>query len=141
MSRTRPDTADAGSATVELILVTPLLLVLALLAVGLGRATDARIRVEDAAHHAARAASLTHTAAQAERAARQAAASALADSGARCAKHTVLLRHEGLVAGSVVTATVSCRAELRDLAGTGLPGALELTATSRSPVDTYRSAP
>lgn len=73
-SRTRRET---GSAAVELVLVTPLLVVLALIAAAFGRVADTRIRVEDAAHHAARAASLTHTTREADRAAREAAAQAL----------------------------------------------------------------
>lgn len=130
---------EAGSATVELVLLTPVLVVLILLAVAFGRVADARIRVEDAAHHAARAATLTTSPGQAQEAARRAAAAALASSGAGCAAHTVRLEHDGLAPGTAVTARVSCRASLRDVAGTGLPGALTLTATSTSPVDTYRS--
>ncbi|WP_049575450.1 TadE/TadG family type IV pilus assembly protein [Streptomyces sp. SBT349] len=137
----QPPTSDTGSATVELVLLTPLLILLVLLAVGFGRLTDARIRVEDAAHHAARAASLTHTGKQAERAAQDAAAAALDASGAGCASHTVELNHQRLVPGSAVTATVSCHSDLRDLLGTGLPGALTLSAGSTSPIDTYRSTP
>ncbi|RKN11574.1 TadE/TadG family type IV pilus assembly protein [Streptomyces radicis] len=139
--RFRRNGNDAGTATVELVLVTPLLVLLALLAVGFGRVTDARVRVEDAAHHAARAASLTHTTAQAEQAARSAAASALDASGASCASHAVALRHQRLAPGSTVTATVSCHSDLNDLLGTGLPGNVTLSAASTSPVDTYRSTP
>ncbi|WP_062204457.1 TadE family protein [Streptomyces sp. NBRC 109706] len=126
---------DDGSASLELVLLTPVLILLTMLVVGLGRVADVRIRVEDAAHHAARAASLAYDTERAQHAAHQAAGAALAG----CAQHFVNLDHDGLLPGSTVTATVSCRSDLTDLVGTGLPGALTLTATSTSPVDTYRS--
>ena len=50
---------EEGSATVELVLLTPALVLLALVAFAFGRVVDARILIEDAAHSAARAASLT----------------------------------------------------------------------------------
>lgn len=139
MSR-RAALGQSGSATVELVLLTPLLVLLALVAVAFGRATDARLRVEDAAHDAARAASLAYTPDEAERAARQAATAALPhDLG--CTRHTVHLIHDGLEPGTTVTAEVACHASLAGLSATGLPGTLTLHAASTSPVDTYRSRP
>ncbi|WP_326596584.1 TadE/TadG family type IV pilus assembly protein [Streptomyces sp. NBC_01803] len=123
----------------EAVVVTPLLLLVALLVVAFGRVADARIRVEDAAQHAARAASLARDPEQAEQAARKAAASALDVSGAGCASHSVRLRHDGLTPGSAVTATVSCEGHIGDLTGSALPGSLRLNATTTSPIDPFRS--
>ncbi|MEU8352452.1 TadE/TadG family type IV pilus assembly protein [Streptomyces sp. NPDC048845] len=53
--RTRKD-RQRGSAAVELVLVTPLLVLLLLVVVALGLLVDARLVVTDAAHQAARAA-------------------------------------------------------------------------------------
>ncbi|MGP4115013.1 TadE/TadG family type IV pilus assembly protein [Streptomyces sp. 4N509B] len=141
MTRPRARSGDTGSATMELVLVTPLLVLLVLVAVAFGRLADARIRVEDAAHDAARAATLATTPSEAETAARQAAAAALDASGAGCARHTVRLDHDGLTPGSTVTAHVTCQASLQTLSATGLPGALTLDAVSVSSVDVYRSRP
>lgn len=132
---------DAGSATLELVLLTPLLVLLALVVMALGRITDARVRVEDAAHQAARAASLTYDGRQTEQAATEAAASALSTDGPGCHTRTVRLRHSALRPDSTVTATVTCRTQLRDLLGARLPGAVDITASSTSPVDRYRSSP
>jgi Flp pilus assembly protein TadG len=132
---------DDGSATVEAVVLTPLLVLVVLVAVALGRAVDARIQVNDAAHHAARAASLTYTAEEAQDAAEEAAAAALEAAGASCAAHSVSLRHADLVPGSTVTATVSCRARFGDLLGAALPGSITLDATTTSPVDNHRSTP
>jgi Flp pilus assembly protein TadG len=126
---------------VELVLLTPLLVLLVLVAVALGRVTDARIWVEDAAHDAARAATLATTPGDAESAARRAAAAALDASGAGCARHAVRLEHDGLAPGSTVTARVTCHASLGTLSATGLPGTLALDASSVSPVDAFRSRP
>lgn len=48
---------DYGSATTELVLVTPLLILLALVAVAFGKLVGARLDADEAAHQAARAAS------------------------------------------------------------------------------------
>nr|WP_168517072.1 TadE/TadG family type IV pilus assembly protein [Streptomyces sp. S1D4-11]QIZ01506.1 hypothetical protein HEP87_11165 [Streptomyces sp. S1D4-11] len=53
---------DAGSATTELVLVTPLLILLALVAVAFGKLVGARLDADEAAHQAARAASLARSA-------------------------------------------------------------------------------
>jgi Flp pilus assembly protein TadG len=131
---------DVGSSTVELVLLTPVLVLLVLVAVAFGRLADARIRVEDAAHNAARAATLATTPGEAETVARQAAAAALDGSGAGCARHTVRLHHQGLAPGSTVSAAVTCHASLRSLTSTGLPGTLALQATSISPIEIHRSS-
>ena len=132
---------ERGSATVELVLLTPALVLLALVAFAFGRVVDARILVEDAAHSAARAASLTTSAARPSRPPAGPPPTALAASGAGCADPTVQVDHDGLAPGSTVTATVTCYARLGDLSTTGLPGTLTLDAASTSPVDAHRSTP
>ncbi|WP_433214689.1 TadE/TadG family type IV pilus assembly protein [Microtetraspora malaysiensis] len=68
---------DKGSATAELVLLTPLLMLVALFAVATGRLVAARLEVNDAAHQAARAASIARTPSAADAAARSAVESAL----------------------------------------------------------------
>ncbi|WP_342776377.1 TadE family protein [Streptomyces armeniacus] len=132
---------ERGSATVEMVAVTPLLILLALTVVGLGRLVDARLVVGDAAHQAARAASLARTENAARDAAHEAASTALRDARSSCTHPQVQLDTGGLRPGGTVSATVSCTADLGDLTRSGMPGSLTLSGEAISPVDTYRSAP
>ncbi|MFF9897727.1 TadE/TadG family type IV pilus assembly protein [Streptomyces longispororuber] len=136
MTRRRP---DAGSATVELVLVVPALLLMLWFLVFCGRMTDARLRVEDAAHQAARAASLQRTASAADFQARTTAAAALGDAGITCRPLTV--DASGSVQpGGTVTASVTCRVDLEGLALLQVPGTQTLEADFAAPVDVYRSS-
>ncbi|MDQ1024774.1 Flp pilus assembly protein TadG [Streptomyces umbrinus] len=139
MRRHVRDDRERGSAAVELVLVTPLLVLVLLVVVALGLLVDARLIVADAAHQAARAASLTRTEKDARAQAQQAAGAALRAAGASCTRPSVRLTTGGLTPGATVTARVSCTADLGDLTRTGLPGHVPLAGTAFSVVDTYRS--
>ncbi|WP_257156007.1 TadE/TadG family type IV pilus assembly protein [Streptomyces sp. Ru87] len=136
--RTRKD-RQRGSAAVELVLVTPLLVLLLLVVVALGLLVDARLVVTDAAHQAARAASLARTETAARLQAQRAAGAALREAGAACTTPRVRLSTDGLAPGTTVTAHVSCTADLSGLTRTGLPGHVTLTGTAFSVIDTFRS--
>ncbi|OIK01064.1 pilus assembly protein TadE [Streptomyces sp. MUSC 14] len=125
----------------ELVLVTPLLILVLLVVVAFGLLTDARLVVTDAAHQAARAASLARTDKDAHAQAERAADAALREAGASCTRPTVRLTTGKLAPGATVTARVSCVADLGTLTHTGLPGHVTLTDTAFSAVDTFRSAP
>ncbi|MFE0178030.1 TadE/TadG family type IV pilus assembly protein [Streptomyces sp. NPDC059002] len=125
----------------EMVLVTPLLVLVLLVVVAFGRLADARLVVADAAHQAARAASLARTEKAARAQAEQAVDAALREAGASCARPQVRLATGGLAPGATVTARVSCTADLGSLTRTGLPGHMALTDTAFSVVDTYRSSP
>ncbi len=140
-ARRRRRRGDDGSAAVELVLVTPLLVLLLLVVVALGRLADTRLIVADAAHQAARAASLARTPSQARAQAEHAAAVALREAGASCQNPSVRLATGGLKPGGTVSATLTCTTDLDRLAGTGLPGHVRLSDTAFSVVDTYRSTP
>ncbi|KPI17628.1 TadE family protein [Actinobacteria bacterium OK074] len=134
-------TTDRGSAAVELVLVTPLLMLILLVVVGLGRLSDARIKVADAAHQAARAASLARTEAQARADAQTAARDALRSAHSACTHPQVAVATGGLMPGGSVSARVTCTADLADLAVTGMPGRIVVADTAHSGVDHYRSMP
>ncbi|OOC53274.1 TadE family protein [Nocardiopsis sinuspersici] len=136
-----PGRGDRGSASVELVLLTPALLAFALLMVLAGRVVDARATAEEVAHAAARAASLERTVAAAETAASGTAASSLAENGLACGDHTVALDHGGLAPGGAVTAVVECRVGLGDLTGLGVPGTYTVTGDATVVVDTFRGRP
>lgn len=128
---------DTGSATVELVLVTPVLLLGLWFLVFCGRMADARLRVEDAAHQAARAASTQRNAATAAAHAQTTAAQALHGAGITCRGLSVRVKGS-LEPGGTARASVTCRVDLGDLALLRVPGVTELNAEFASPVDVYR---
>ena len=76
---------ERGSATVELVILTPLLILLLLFVVALGRLAGARIDVDGVAAQAARAASIARSPQAATSSAQQTAASALSSQHITCA--------------------------------------------------------
>lgn len=129
---------DRGSATAEMVLLTPLLIVMLLFVVFCGRLADSNLRLNDAAHQAARTASLARTTTGAHNDARSTAQTALADAGITCQSLIVTVNTAGLRPGSTITVDVSCAVGLSDLALLGVPGSTTLSASFTSPVDTYR---
>lgn len=130
--------SEAGSATAELTLLTPLLILMLLFVVFCGRLSDSRLRLEDAAHQAARAASLARTTTAALIDAQSTARSALAGAGVTCRAVDVTVDTAGLRPGSTVTVTVTCVVGLADMTLLGVPGATTLSASFSSPVDVFR---
>ncbi|PZF86505.1 TadE/TadG family type IV pilus assembly protein [Jiangella anatolica] len=136
MSRTH----ERGSATLELAVLAPgLLLLIALVALA-GRHAIADGAIDQAAAEAARAASLQRTPSAGRDAATEVARAALADQGLSCLRTEIDVDVAGLRAPpgrpGRVTVTVSCRLRVADLP-LRVP-ATTLTATAVSPVDTYR---
>ncbi|MDN5751207.1 MAG: pilus assembly protein TadE [Pseudonocardia sp.] len=114
-------------------------MLLVLVAVVAHRVVDARLRLDSAAHQAARAASIERSAAGAERAAGDLAASALGPAGPGCADLAVTTDSSGFRAGGTVTVTVSCSVDLTGGLVLGVPGRAVVSATATEPVDTFRS--
>jgi Flp pilus assembly protein TadG len=138
----RPSTdRQRGSVTVELVLITPIFVLLLLFIVALGRAADADIQVQDAAHAAARAATLAAFPAAAQGAAEQAAADSLTQAGVSCQSFAVDANVGDLAPGSTVRVTVTCTVGLADVSGINLPGARTVSASFSSVVDQFRSNP
>lgn len=125
---------------VEVTLVTPLLvMLLVFVAVVIHRGVAARLRLDDAAHQAARAASLQRSAPAAVAASRSTAEAALGSAGVVCRSLRVDTATGGLVPGGVVTVTVACSVDFGDALILGVPTQKQLSATATEPVDTYRS--
>ncbi|MBA0049773.1 pilus assembly protein TadE [Streptomyces sp. AJS327] len=133
--------SERGSATTELVILIPLLILVALITVALGRLVDARLVVSDAAHQAARAASIARSEEAARSAARQAVAAALRDAGAACARTQIVVDTDGLTPGGAIRTGVECTTTLGDLTRTGFPGQVTLTEHALSPIDAFRSSP
>jgi Flp pilus assembly protein TadG len=131
--------AQRGSASVELVLATPVLVALMLLAVAGGRLASSRGEVDAAARDSARAASLARSAAAAQRNGQAAAAATLADRHVTCQSLAVTIDLTDFRPGGAVASTVGCTVGLGDLTGLGLPGVRTVTATFAAPVDRYRA--
>lgn len=125
MPRRRPG-RDRGSFSLELVVVTPALLLVVAFIISVGRVTEARAQVQGAARDAARAATINHNA-NSERAAQEAFAKATR--GMSC--QGLALNPTQAVPGLPVTATVTCTV------GT-MWGRQTIVRTAQSMTDIYR---
>ena len=132
---------EAGAVATELVLLTPLLILLLLFVVALGRLAGARINVDGAAAQAARAASIATTPAGAAAEARQTAVVALGSDHVTCATLEVATNTARFAPGGSVTVTVTCAVALSDLTGLRLPASEQVASSATSVIDTYRSVP
>ena len=132
--------AEAGSLTLELvILATAILFILALVIAG-GRVVIADQAVTQAASQAARDASLTTSPTTATATAKSRADSVLDGQGLGCAPRAVTVNAAALSAPAgqpgQVSVTVRCTVKWSDLGVPG-PGTRTLSATGTAPVDTW----
>jgi len=136
---------DSGSATLELVVWAPVLLLVIAVVILAGRVAQAHLTVEAAAAEAARAASAAETSAQARSEATAAAAAALGSRGLRCSSTAVTIDTSQwrTQAGTpaTVSAAVSCDLALDDIAVPGVPGRMSIDASASSVLDTYRARP
>jgi Flp pilus assembly protein TadG len=125
----------------EVTIAAPfLVMLLVFVGVVIHRGVDARIRIDDAAHQAARAASIERTPAAAIAAAQSTAAGALSQASVTCASLSVSTATGGLRPGGTVSVTVSCTVDFGDALILGVPDGKTLSATSIEQVDLWRSA-
>ncbi|HRE03617.1 MAG TPA: TadE/TadG family type IV pilus assembly protein, partial [Ilumatobacteraceae bacterium] len=132
---------DRGSVAVEMVLLTPVLVVMMVFVVFLGRAGGASQQVRHAADAAARAASMVSPA-RMQAAAHATATADLSANGVNCASTSVSVSltagaESGQVAVSSVTVTVHCTTDSQGL-GLLRVGARTLTAMSTELVDEHR---
>jgi Flp pilus assembly protein TadG len=145
--------ADGGSISLEVAILLPGFMTLAMVAMMFGRETIAQSTVDLAAHDAARAASIARDYPDALAAAKAAAGSTLNLAGTPCTGLVVTLtpydktKVPPATAWSVpvglpsaVTVTVTCNVALSDLALLPrLHPKVAITGSFTSPLDTYRS--
>lgn len=131
---------ERGSAAVELTLLAPVLLVVLLFVVGLGRMAHARQQVESVSADAARAASLERTTTAATGVAQAAARASLDRAGLSCTAMDVGVDVSAYGPGGSVTVTVTCTAGLADVAMAGFPGTQRFTSSTTVPVENYRAS-
>jgi Flp pilus assembly protein TadG len=138
LARLRRD--ETGSVTAELVLLTPLLILLLLFVVALGRLSGARLDVDGAAAQAARAASIARDPTTATAMAEQTATAALGSDHVTCAQLTVNTDTSQFTPGGSVAVTVTCSVSLSDLTGLRLPASEQISDRFVAVIDQYRSA-
>jgi Flp pilus assembly protein TadG len=134
--------SEAGTATLELAILAPALLVLLGLVIVAGRVVAAGSAVEHAAAAAARSASLSRDAREAQTRAQAVAQESLADQGIDCVSLISRIDTGGFAVAlgnpSSVTVDLECAVALGDVAVPGMPGLRRISARSTSPLDSYR---
>lgn len=133
-----PRSAEAGSLTVEAVVLVPVVVLFALVSLALGRVEMAKEQVVAAARAGVEAASVMPDPASAGAAASAAAVPAVFGRAHSCAKLSVSTHTSDFVPGGAVSVTVSCRVSLADLLLPGLPGSTVITASESAPIDPYR---
>ena len=129
---------EAGFASLELVILFPVLMLMLLLVVGFGRLTHGKDLVQQAASAAARAATLDSNPIQAGSDAKQAAHDVLDQAGVSCSSFTVTPDTSDFRPGGQVSVFVACTTTLSDLGLVGFPGHKTLTATATSPLEQFR---
>ncbi len=134
---------ERGAASVELVILVPVLVLMLGVLVAGGRLWFARATVVEASQSAARAASLARSSGEAGDAGRRAASRVLATDGLRCAGDAVAVDTGafGVPVGTpaTVTAAVTCRVPFADLSLPGMPGSITVRSTGAAALDTYRA--
>jgi Flp pilus assembly protein TadG len=130
---------ETGSATVEAVVLVPVLMLFVLLAIAFGRYQSAREEVIGAARAGAEAAAIMPSAQSAKTAANEAALPALSGMTSPCHRVVVATDTSDFMPGGEVTVTVSCTVELSDIGAPGLPGQSTVTISQAAPIDPYRA--
>lgn len=127
---------DRGSAGVELVLLTPVLVILLLFVVHVGRGGEGLSELRHAADQGARAASLVSRP-RMSAAAEQAVRRDLLLSGSSCERPTVTVRYQASAMSNSVRVDVRCWVSNTGLALIGARP-LQLTASSTEVIDRFR---
>lgn len=127
---------ERGSATVELVLLTPVLITLMLFVVVAGRSGESQIEVHHAADQAARAASMVHPRSM-QAVAERVAHDDLSDNGVGCIDSTVDVKMNESERSRSVTVFVDCVVNRDGLDLLGL-GERHVSADSTEVIDRWR---
>jgi len=130
---------DRGSLTVELVVLTPVLVVVALATLVFGRVSEARQQVVESSRAGAEAAAVLPTVGTAQWVAAINAVINLIGRSHTCATVTVTTDTSHFVAGGSLTVHVACQVHLSDIGFPGMPGSTVVRATATAPLDPYRS--
>ncbi len=123
----------------ELIVLTPVIVVFVLLAVALGRLEVAHEQIVAAAQAGAEAASVAPLSADALPTAVRTVAPIVAEQEKSCTQLTIGADTSHFFPGGSVTITASCQVDYADLFLPGMPGHKTVSAAVNTPIDPYRS--
>lgn len=133
--------ADDGDAALELVIISPVIVLMLLFVVAVGRLSTAHASIAAAARDAARQASISRTPSTARTAALASAKAALRQDGLDCSP-VVRLDTSGFAVPvgrpATVSASVTCSVPLSDLVVPGMPGSKTLSSAFTSPLAPYR---
>lgn len=125
---------ERGSMAVEIVILTPVLMMFVLLVVAFGRYVAAEGDIEATARDAARAASMELSRSAAQDVAQRVVATSL-DADTDCAPPEV----SGTWApGGEISVSLDCRVSYEGLGLIGVPGSVNIDTTSSVPLDPYR---
>ena len=130
---------DGGSISVELVVLTPVLMAVVLLSVVFGRLAEARQQVVEAARAGAEAAAVLPTVGTAQWVGSINSVINLIGRTHTCAHVSIAVDTSHFVPGGYVTAHVTCSVLLADIGFPGLPGTTTVTASATAPLDQYRA--
>jgi Flp pilus assembly protein TadG len=125
---------DRGSASVELVILAPLIGILLLAVVVVGRVQVARADVEGAARSAAREIAIARDPQSAISSAQSGAGTSLDVGSPSCRTMTFT----SSITEEWVTVTVGCVVDLDDAAVLPVPGSMTVTATATEVIDEHR---
>jgi Flp pilus assembly protein TadG len=130
---------DRGSASVELVLLTPVFILLLFFVVTAGRLAVSRNQIDGAARDAAREASTWRSATDASNHGVLQGLSDLQGGHSSCRNPQVTIDTSGLRPGGEVVAAVSCTIALGDISGLRVGPSRTMQARAVAVVDTFRS--
>ena len=129
---------EEGGAAVEVAIVAPVLIIMLLFVVGLGRLASTREVVDGAARDAAREASIRRSPGRAAVEADAIARETLAGRDVTCRDLAVDVDTSDFRPGGTVVVEVACTVSLSDVALSGLPGSKRLRSSFVAPIDRLR---
>jgi hypothetical protein len=124
---------------VELVVLTPVLVIVLLGSLLFGRVTEARQQVVEAARAGAEAAAVLPTVGTAQWVGSINAVTDLIGRTHTCAHADITFDTSDFVPGGYVTAHVTCVVLLSDIGFPGFPGSTTVSASATAPIDPYRS--
>ena len=134
-----PRFREEGSMTVELVLLTPAVFLIALAVLAFGRVSESNQLVVEASRAGAQAAAVEPDAASADAGAAESAVVGIFDRAHTCSEAWVSTDTSHFYPGGWVRVTVACQVDLFDLSVPGLPGTKTVEASATAPIDPYRS--
>lgn len=139
VERGRRPRGEEGQAIAELVIVAPVLFLVVLLMIAIGRVDSAQGDVESAARAGVQAAVVQANPNNAQAQAAAAVSSTLATAGLTCPSPQITTDTSNFVAGGWVSVAIVCITSLADVSVPGVPGSKTLSATSTAHIDPYRA--